>query len=161
MKLFGKGGKLNIIDLILIFALLAVIVFVFVAPKMAADNGNSLGDAPPTGEAHEIVFIVACEDIDEMLANSIIDSLSGDGSIFGNKDICMTQLYNNHKLVDGNVTAWEYTDGTLYLTIEGMGLYDNGAFAVGSQEVRIGRSYTVKTLGIEIAGVIFTLENGK
>ena len=161
MKLFSKGGKLNIIDLILILALLAIVVFVFVAPKLSTDNGNALGDAPPEGEPKEVVFMVACEDINEVLANSIIDSLSSEDTLFGGENTSMTQLYNNHKLVDGSVTAWEYVDGTLFLTVEGTGLYDNGAFTVGSQEVRIGRDYTVKTLGVEIAGVIYTMESGE
>ena len=161
MKLFKKGGKLNIIDWILILALVAVVAFVFIAPKLSIDDGNDLGDAPPIEQTQQIEFMVACKDVDEILANSIIDSLSNGCALFESENVSMTRLYNNHKLVSGNVTAWEYSDGTLYLTINGNGLYANGAYAVGSQEVRLGNEYKVKTLGIEITGIIYTMECGK
>ncbi len=167
MKLFGKGGKLNIIDIILIVAVLAIIVFALVAPSLSTDDGNEVGEAPPAAivdgenEVNEqnIIFTVGCEDVDAQLAQSIIASLESGNSLFGEEDDLMTRLYNNHKLIDAHVSGWEYDDnGTLLLTVKGTATYSNGAFSVGTQEVRIGRSYFVKTMAIEIEGVVYSME---
>lgn len=159
MKLFGKGGKLNIIDIILILALVAVVTFAFIVPAFMANDDNSLTSALGAEEgADKIAFTVVCEDISEALANSVIASLESPDREVDGEMLSMTCLYNNHKLMNAEITAWEYADGDLALTIEGYSVYTNGAYAFATQELRIGKAYVVKTLGVEIEGAIYTLE---
>ena len=75
----------------------------------------------------------------------------------------MTRLFNSNKLVDARVIAHEVTtaeDGTteLRLTVEAAAVISGGAYSVGTQEVRIGKLFNVKTLNAEIEGSVLTME---
>ena len=70
----------------------------------------------------------------------------------------MNQLYNEYKLVNGHVTDVKYEDGSLYFTVDAIAYCQSGKYAVGSQDVRLGREYVVKTLGFELGGTIRTME---
>ncbi len=155
MKLFGKGGKLNIIDILLILILIAAVAFV--AVRFLSDDGDTLGSEVALSEPN-LVFTVVCEDIDEVLAQNIMDSLASPDTLLDGNMINMTRLFNSNKLVDARVTAWEYENGALSLTVEGCAVYSNGAFSIGTQEVRIGKIFNVKTLDVEIEGLVYAME---
>ncbi|MBE6984731.1 MAG: DUF4330 family protein [Ruminococcaceae bacterium] len=155
MKLFGKGGKLNIIDIILIVILIAAVAFV--AIRFLSDDKNTLGSDVALSEPN-LVFTVVCEDVSEELANNIMASLASPDSELDGNIISMTRLFNSNKLVDAKVSTWEYQDGALSMTMEGKAIYSNGAFSIGTQEVRIGKVFNVKTLDVEIEGVVYAME---
>ena len=155
MKLFGKGGKLNIIDVILIVILIAAIAFV--AIRFLSGNKNTLGSDVALSEPN-LVFTVVCEDVSEELANNIMASLASEDSELDGNIISMTRLFNSNKLVDAKVSDWEYADGSLSMTMEGKAVYSNGAFSIGTQEVRIGKVFNVKTLDVEIEGTVYAME---
>lgn len=160
MKLFGKGGKLNIIDCILIVVLVCAIVLVCM--KLFSDAPETIGSENSLSEPN-VRFTVLCEDVDETLAANICTALSGEPTDIGGNTVEMTRIYNNGKLVDAQVTNF-YTlpndDGTvdLYISVEAAAVISVGAYSVGSQEVRIGKSHTLKTLDVEIIGQVLTLE---
>ena len=155
MKLFGKGGKLNIIDIILIVILIAAVAFV--AIRFLSADKNTLGSDVALSEPN-LVFTVVCEDVSEELANNIMASLASADSELDGNIISMTRLFNSNKLVDAKVSAWEYADGKLSMRIEGKAIYSNGAFSIGTQEVRIGKVFNVKTLDVEIEGTVYAME---
>ena len=74
-----------------------------------------------------------------------------------------TRLFNSNKLVDAKIIGHEITtaaDGTteLRLTVEAAAVVSGGAYSVGTQEVRIGKDFKVKTLDVEIEGCVLTME---
>ncbi|MBE6927522.1 MAG: DUF4330 family protein [Ruminococcaceae bacterium] len=155
MKLFGKGGKLNIIDVILIVILIAAVAFV--AIRFLSGSHDTLGSDVALSEPN-LTFTVVCEDVDPMLAESILASLDSPDSVLDGNTISMTRLFNSNKLVDAQVVAKDYTDGKLSLTVSGKAVYSNGAFSIGTQEVRIGKIFNVKTLDVEIEGIVYAME---
>ncbi len=155
MKLFGKGGKFNIIDIVLILILVAAVAFV--AVRFLSGSKDTLGSDVALSEPN-LVFTVVCEDVSEELANNIMASLASADSELDGNIISMTRLFNSNKLVDAKVSAWEYKDGSLCLTMEGNAVYSNGAFSIGTQEVRIGKVFNVKTLDVEIEGTVYAME---
>lgn len=155
MKLFGKDGKLNIIDLVLIVILVAAIAFA--AVRFLSDDTNTLGSDVALSTPN-LTFTVVCEDVDETLAKNIMSSLESPDSLLDGNTINMTRLFNSNKLVDAKVTAWSYADGKLTMEVEGCAVYSNGAFSIGTQEVRIGKVFNVKTLDVEIEGVVYSME---
>ena len=155
MKLFGKGGKFNIIDIILILILVAALAFV--AVRFLSADKNTLGSDVALSEPN-LTFKVVCEDVSEELAENIMASLASADSELDGNIISMTRLFNSNKLVDAKVATWEYVDGNLSLSIEGCAVYSNGAFSIGTQEVRIGKVFNVKTLDVEIEGTVYAME---
>lgn len=160
MKLFGKGGKLNIIDLILILVLVCALVFA--GMKLFSDAPETLG-SENTVSAPNLRYTVLCEDLDPTVAQNICDALSGEAVDIGGNLVEMTRIYNNGKLVDAQVTdfrAQSTDDGRadLYITVEASAVISVGAYSVGSQEIRIGKSHTLKTLDVEIIGLVYSLE---
>lgn len=158
MKLFGK--RLNIIDCIIILVLVCAIVFACM--KLFSNAPETIGSENALS-APNVRFTVLCEDVDETLAANICTALSGEPTDIGGNTVEMTRIYNNGKLVDGQVTSYNILpadDGTvdLYIDVEAAAVISVGAYSVGSQEVRIGKSYTLKTLDVEIIGQVLTLE---
>lgn len=157
MKLFGKGGKFNIIDVLLVVLVLAVVAFIFLAPALnEADSGDLSG--VESENAQYVTFKVICEDASEALAQSILQTLDGPDVQIEDNTISPRQIYNNNKLVDAEITDCQYIDGDLHFTVEGSVTFTAGAYMIGTQGIRIGREYVIKTLDIELGGVIYTVE---
>lgn len=160
MKIFGKGGKLNIIDLIIILLLVAALAFVAVRFVFGSDAENvSEIDAENGLFEPNLTFTVTCEETDATLAQNIIDSLKGEMEIDG-EPITTTQIYNSHKLYDAYLTDSRYDEATgmLTLTVEAYAELDEGSYTVGSQEIRLGKEFIVKTLSVEITGYVSSME---
>lgn len=160
MKLFGKGGKLNIIDLLIILILIAAIVLVCM--RLFSDKTETLGSENAV-TAPNLRFTVLISDIHPELAAQIETALDGEPTDIGGNTVEMTRLFNSNKLVDARVIAHEVTtaeDGTteLRLTVEAAAVISGGAYSVGTQEVRIGKLFNVKTLNAEIEGSVLTME---
>ena len=160
MKLFGKGGKLNVIDIIVILILIAALAFA--AYKLLGPDTEAL-DANGSLSSPNIRFQVLCEDIPAELADSIVSSLSSEATVIDGVVAPTNRMYNSNKLVDAQITAWDIqADGEgradLYLTVEAAATVTGGAYSIVTQEVRLAKEYIVKTVDVEITGVIFSME---
>lgn len=161
MKLFGKGGKLNIIDIIIILVLVAAIVLVAVKVLRKEPETPGMNDA--VSENPNLRFTVVCEQMQESLADNIIAALEGGDVTIGSTTTSPCRIFNNSKLYDASIVAWEKMpakDDTvdLRLTVEGVVSESTGAYTLGVQDVRVGISYTVKTVAIEANGLVYSME---
>lgn len=159
MKIFGKGGKLNIIDVILILIVVAALVFVAVRFVFNGSDGET-DDAQATNDSMNITFAVSCEQTDATLAQSIIASLEGGEMDYKGESVTTTRIYSSHKLYDAYLTDWSYDEETemLVLTIEACTEQDEGSYILGTQEIRLGKEFIVKTLSVEISGYVSSME---
>ena len=160
MERSEKKRKLNIIDVIVIVILVAALAFA--AYKLLNRGSEELGDADALSTPN-IRFTVLCNDLDPTMAENILSSLSGAPMSIGGSTVEMTRLYNSNKLVDAQVVEFSAVDGAegttdLLLTVEANATATPGAYSVVTQEIRIGKDYIVKTIGVEITGQILSLE---
>lgn len=160
MERSEKKSKFNIIDVIVIVILVAALAFV--GYKLLNRGSGELSDADALS-APNIRFTVLCDDIDATMADNILASLASEPMTIGGSTVEMTRLYNSNKLVDAQVVAFEARDGAegtkdLLLTVEANATATPGAYSVVTQEIRIGKDYIVKTVGVEITGQILSLE---
>lgn len=159
MKESGKGGKLNVIDVVILLVLVAAIALV--AVKFFSKEPETLGSENAL-TAPNLRFTVVCEEIPQELAENVKSSLQGEAQNVSGNMVEMTRLFNSNRLVDARIVSAESEangDGVdLRLTIEANALISSGAYTVGTQEARVGRDFNVKTLNVEIKGVIFTME---
>jgi hypothetical protein len=139
-------GKLNLIDLLVILILAAGIFAVVwkVGGQKAADAATS--------KKTVVKYTVVCEDLP--------------------KDVCEyaksqigQQLVDSGKLLTASVTNTSTEDSAvtsghenLYVTIEGDAKFAAHVYTVGSQEVRVGYEYIVKTSQFELTGLISDME---
>ena len=152
--------KLNIIDVIVIVLLVAALAFA--GYKLLNRGNEALSDADALS-APNVRFTVLCNDLDPTMAENILASLASEPMSIGGSTVEMTRLYNSNKLVDAQVVAYAAVDGAdgttdLLLTVEANATATPGAFSVVTQEIRIGKDYIVKTVGVEITGQILSLE---
>ena len=96
-------------------------------------------------------------------AAQVVQALSGDPVDIGGNTVERTRLFNSNKLVNAKVIAHDSTvdaDGSteLRLTVEAAAVVSGGAYSVGTQEVRIGKEFKIKTLDVEIEGCVLTME---
>lgn len=160
MEQSQKKRKLNIIDIIVIVLLVGALVFA--GYKLLNRDSGELAEADAL-TAPNIRFTVLCNDIDATMAQNILDSLSAEPMSIGGTTVPMTRLYNSNKLVDAQIVAFEAAEGAegtsdLFLTVEANATATPGAYSVVTQEIRIGKDYIVKTVGVEITGQILSLE---
>ena len=160
MKLFGKGGKLNIIDLLILAVLLGAVAFA--AVKFLGDDTPTLGSENAVTEPN-LRATVLCEDIDPELAANLTAALEGEPVNIAGNSVERTRLFYSNKLENGKVVDYEIrenADGTtdLFLTFEAVAVISEGAYSVALQDVRIAKEFIVKTLDTEIEGVIFAVE---
>ena len=160
MKQSDKKRRFNIIDVIVIVILVGALAFA--GYKLMNRGSDALGDANALSKPN-IRFTVLCNDLDPVLAESMIASLEEGPMDIGGTTVESTRLYNSNKLVDAQVVEWSIEDGAegtkdVRLTVEANATATPGAFSVVTQEIRIGKDYIVKTIGMEITGQILSLE---
>ena len=139
-------GKINLIDLLVL--LLVVAVAFAVIWKL---GGNKAAQAVSNNQC-TVSYTVVCEDVHADIG-AYAESQIG------------AQLVNNTKLIDASISACEreeslITEGheTLYLTVTGTATFSENVYKVGSQEVRVGYEYILKTSEFELTGLISDLE---
>ena len=76
MKLFGKGGKLNIIDILIILILVAAVVFVGV--RLLSDKTDTLGSENAVTEPN-LRFTVLVTDVHPELAAQVVQAVRRPG----------------------------------------------------------------------------------
>lgn len=163
MKAIDEKGKLfgivNLIDLLVVLVLIAIVAAV--GWKMV---GSKVSDAVES-TAPVYRYEVLCKEVDLDTCEFASTHLGG-------------QLLNNAGLLNGYVTACEvepnYVAGidsegnpvlvenpefhNLRFTIETSVSVSANAIAVGTQELRVGKSHIVKTTELEVAGYITSME---
>ncbi len=142
--------------LILAVALLGV---KFLGGKTPDDPAES-----PTEEVTEAVMDrlsveFLCRDLDMSTAQAVVQSLQGEDLPFEEEMIPPTRLYNSNLILDAQIVAWEILeqeDGTadLLLTIEAESEFKIGSYAIGNQQIRVGKDYICKTMTMELIGII-------
>ena len=164
MKLLDEKGKLfgkvNLIDLIVVVVLVAVIAAV--GWKMA---GSSITEAIQSNAA-TIRYEVLCTEVDPAICDYAVQQVG-------------TQLMSNGDMIDGTITDCVIephivtvldAEGNpkqvedpevrnLRFTIESKVSETSNAYAVGSQELRVGKTHIVKTVMLEISGNIVSMED--
>lgn len=165
MKQSGKSKKLNVVDYIIIAVLVAAVALVCV--RLISKHNDTTPEVEEPSEPN-MRFTVMVPEVDPDLAANIEASLDSDPMEVEDEEepIDMTQIFNSNKYFAAHIVSHETKpdkDDTvaLYFTIEAATEATNGVHLVGTQEVRIGKGYIVKTLGIEITGLVTSLENLK
>lgn len=166
MKLFGKGGKFNIIDIIVVVILIAAIVFAVVHFTSKSDDeaiDATLGREELEQLPH-IRFTVYFEKIPSDLAESVTASLEGDDIMVDGAAVSPTRISNNRKLVPAEAMSWETSACEsagrvdFRITVEGRAEDMGKFYRLGTQELRLGKDYIFKTLATELTGVITQME---
>lgn len=137
-------GKLNLIDLLVILILIAV---VFVAVwKLGLGKAADAVVSPKQTVTFDVTFADTPESVCDFA-----HSQSGE------------KLVNNGKTLEASVvevtTAEKETGETdLTVTVEAECTYSDYVYKVGTQEVRVGYEYILKTGRFEMTGVITDME---
>ncbi len=153
--------RMNWVDILLIVVLVGALAFGAV---------TMLGGSETTEEVTQDVLstptlemIVEIPEITRELADNAIASLDDEPRNLDGTMVPMTRLYNSNKLVDAQITAWELLDTededlvTLRLTIAANPTIYRCNYTVGTQEVRLGKSFIAKTMSIELTGTVVSV----
>lgn len=108
-------------------------------------------------------MIVEVPDLSREIAENVIATFSLEPRELDGISVETTRLFNSNRLVDGQITSWEIRDTEdeavvcLRLTIEANGTLFRGSYNVGTQEVRIGKTFIAKTMSVELDGIVASL----
>ena len=141
-------GKINLIDLLVVILIVAVIAAV--AWKLGGRKAAAA--ASVSNNNHEITFTVLFEDQPIEVAEFAETQIG-------------KQIVNNAKLVSAEITGCEAVSSIrtlghsdLSITIRATGTFSGNVWTVGSQEVRVGYEYILKTSEFELTGIISGME---
>jgi len=164
MKMIDENGKLfkkfNLVDAIVV--LLVVVVIAALGWKMvsagfaAAEERKEAALAEAYDTSPHLMFEVVCVDLPEVVAESFAKQME-----LPEED---RQIMNGGELVKAYITDFRYEPNekdslcTGYFTCEAALKEEEGIYSVGTQEIRIGKSYIVKTYEIETSGYISSME---
>ena len=171
MKIVKNGrlfGKLNIVDVLILLVVIAAAAFLAVRLVGGSSGETITADEPQPN----LRYTVLCEDMPLMQAENAVTAVTAedyelkldDDSIL---EVSPNQIFNSNKFQDAQITSAEIlpqadsADGqrvTVRFVIEAAAKNTVGSFVVGTQEVRIGRDYIVKTVDIEMPGTVSAME---
>ena len=137
-------GKLNLIDLLVVLVIIAG-----VAAVGMKFFGNDAVEAV-TSQKVTLTYEVVCEDVPENVAKYCSENIGGQLLSSG-------KLLNAH-IIDCKTVAVSSEQTDLYFTVEAQTSFSGTVYAVGSQEVRVGKEHIVKTSDIECEGIISHME---
>ena len=148
--------RFNWIDILIVLILVAAVVLVIF--KMSGGDPQTLGSENAITEPNLRIEVV-CERVTPETAQNIIASLESEPRTVSGNLVEKTRLFNSNNLVDARITAWEIVPSEeewvyLRFTIEANAILSSGSYSIGTQEIRIGRGFTAKTMDIEIGGII-------
>ena len=142
-RLFGKINLIDLLVVLLIVAVLAAVVWKLGGKKAAA---------AVTGTEKKAVYTVEFEDVSADIAEYA-------------KTQTQKTLVNDSKLIAAVITdvqtepyANDFDHVRLYITVEASASFTGNVYKVGSQEVRVGYEYILKTSEFELTGLISALE---
>lgn len=149
--------RFNWIDVVIVLVLVAALAVVGV--KFLGKPSETVSADISLSEPNLRVEILCTQMNPEEVDNMILSLQSAPRDMNGTK-VEMTRIFNSNNLVDARVTAWEKEESAveglvdLRLTVEANAVLSKGNYSIGTQEIRIGKGYTTKTLGIEAEGTI-------
>lgn len=153
-------GKLNIVDLLVIVLVLAVVAVLGI--KFLGKGGESA--APETTPIRFTVKVTGVHpEVYENAVGTLPGQLMASGSLVGNAYVVGVTAESQAAEVDfavGNQSILMVGNSDLLdltFTIEGE-VTNTTTFECGKQEIRIGKSYIVKTVDMELSGVIMSRE---
>ncbi len=163
MKMIDENGKLfkkfNLVDTIvvlLVVVIIAAIGWKTVSAGIAAAEEKEAGSIEVYETSPHLVFDVVCVNLPEAVAEGFAKQME-----LPEAD---RQIMNGGEPVDGYITDFRYESNeedslcTGYFTCEAVLKEENGIYSVGTQEIRIGKGYIVKTYLIEHSGYISSME---
>ena len=170
MKIVKNGrlfGKLNIVDVLILLVVIAAVAFLAVR-MVGGSGGETIAADEPSAQAN-LRYTVLCEDMPLMQAENAVTAVTAEDYELKLDDdsilkVSPNQIFNSNKFQDAQITSAEIlpqddsADGqrvTVRFVIEAAA---KNTFVVGTQEVRIGRDYTVKTVDIEMLGTVSAME---
>ena len=173
MKIVKNGrlfGKLNIVDVLILLVVIAAVAFLAVR-MVGGSGGETIAADEPSAQAN-LRYTVLCEDMPLMQAENAVTAVTAEDYELKLDDdsilmVSPNQIFNSNKFKDAQITSAEIlqqddsADGqrvTVRFVIEAAAKNTVGSFVVGTQEVRIGRDYTVKTVDIEMLGTVSAME---
>lgn len=173
MKIVKNGrlfGKLNIVDVLILLVVIASVAFLAVR-MVGGSGGETIAADEPSAQAN-LRYTVLCEDMPLMQAENAVTAVTAEDYELKLDDdsilkVSPNQIFNSNKFQDAQITSAEIlpqddsADGqrvTVRFVIEAAAKNTVGSFVVGTQEVRIGRDYTVKTVDIEMLGTVSAME---
>lgn len=157
-------GKVNLIDLLVVLLVVAVAAaFIFKSTGGEVTKQEEMENA----EMKELSYVVLSRMVHNDIADYIVENevgkqLMSNGELVEGcfiEDIQRGTFYESYVTDDGEPmkkASDEYCD--LTFIISGEAPYGGNAFHVGSQEVRVGKSHIIKTVGFEISGTVMELE---
>ena len=167
MKIVKNGrlfGKLNIVDVLILLVVIAAVAFLAVR-MVGGSGGETIAADEPSAQAN-LRYTVLCEDMPLMQAENAVTAVTAEDYELKLDDdsilkVSPNQIFNSNKFQDAQITSADSADGqrvTVRFVIEAAAKNTVGSFVVGTQEVRIGRDYTVKTVDIEMLGTVSAME---
>lgn len=164
MKFVDENGKIfkkfNIVDAIVVLLVVVVIVAVgwkaVSASLAAAEEKKAAEMAEAYGTSPHLVYDVVCINVPEEIAESFEAQME--------RPMADRQIMNAGELIEGYITDCRYEVNektgycTVYFTCEAVLTEKEGIYSVGTQEIRVGKSYIVKTYDIETSGNIASME---
>lgn len=138
-------GKINLIDL------LVILVIVIAAAALLWKFGGKRATEAVTAKPKTATFTIVAQDVPEEVCR------------FAETQVGQ-QLTNSDKLINATVvsTAYKTVEGQknpdLYIVVEADVSYASYVYKVGTQEVRVGFDYIVKTSEFEMTGTVCNLE---
>ena len=173
MKIVKNGrlfGKLNIVDVLILLVVIAAVAFLAVR-MVGGSGGETIAADEPSAQAN-LRYTVLCEDVPLTQAENAVAAVTAEDYELKLDDdsilkVSPNQIINSNKFQDAQITSAEIlpqddsADGQrvkVRFVIEAAAKNTVGSFVVGTQEVRIGRDYTVKTVDIEMLGTVSAME---
>lgn len=141
-RLFGKINLIDLLVIVLVVAIVAAVGWKLVGKKAAAAVSDN---------QHELTFTVSFEDQPLAVAQFAETQIG-------------KQLVNNAKLIPAEITKASYypnaafTGQDIFVTITADATFSGNVWKVGSQEVRVGYEYILKTSEFELTGIITGME---
>ena len=164
MKIVDENGKLfkkfNLVDAIVVLLVVVIIVAIgwkaISAGFAAAEEREAEEMAEAYGTSPHLLYDVVCINVPEEIAASFEAEME--------RPMAERQIMNAGELVEGYITDCHYEVNektgycTVYFTCEAVMTEEEGIYSVGTQEIRVGKSYIVKTYDIETSGNVASME---
>ena len=141
-RLFGKINLIDLLVIVLVIAIVAAVGWKLVGSKAAAAVSDN---------QHELTFTVQFRGQPRKVAEFAETQIG-------------KQLVNNAKLIQAEVTevsslfAPSEESYWLDVTVKATATFSGNVWKVGSQEVRVGYEYILKTSEFELTGIISGME---
>ncbi len=156
--------RLNWIDILIIVILVGALAFVGIntlQKKMESDSQEIVEKNPLTEP--KLRMIVEIPELSREIAENAVASLDNEPKELDGDLVPMTRIYNSNRLADAQIVSWEILDTEeesvvcARFTIEANPTVYRCNYSIGTQEVRIGKSFIVKTMTLELTGTIVSV----